>query len=75
MKYEKIKKYKDGKFRRITGVKRVAFEKMIEILKAAYAKKHKRRGRRSKLTITDTGFVGIGKLHRNFLIPLDLLRN
>jgi len=53
MKYEKIKKYKDEKFRRITGVKRVTFEKMIEILKAAYAKKHKRRGRHSKLTIED----------------------
>ena len=44
MKYEKIKKYKDEKYRRITGVKRKTFEKMVEILKTAYDKKHKRRG-------------------------------
>jgi len=53
MKYEKIKKYKDEKFRRITGVKRKTFEKMVEIMRAAYDGKHKRRGRHSKLTVED----------------------
>jgi transcription initiation factor TFIIIB Brf1 subunit/transcription initiation factor TFIIB len=53
MKYEKIKKYKDEKFRRITGVKRPTFERLLEILKAAYDKKHKKRGRHSKLTVED----------------------
>ncbi|MCI5890317.1 MAG: IS5/IS1182 family transposase, partial [Lachnospira sp.] len=31
MKYEIIKEYSDKKFRRITGVKRATFEKMLEI--------------------------------------------
>jgi hypothetical protein len=53
MKYEKIKTYKDEKFRRITGVKRTTFKKMIEILKTAYDKKHTKRGRHRKLTIED----------------------
>jgi transcription initiation factor TFIIIB Brf1 subunit/transcription initiation factor TFIIB len=53
MKYEKIKKYSEEKYRRISGVKRGTFEKMIEILKTAYDEKHKRRGRHTKLTIED----------------------
>jgi len=53
MKYETIKGYGEGKFRRITGVKRTTFAKMVEILKEAYAAKHKRRGRTPKLSIED----------------------
>jgi len=53
MKYETIKNYPDEKFRRITGVKRTTFSKMIEILQKAYAAKHKRRGRKPKLCIED----------------------
>ena len=51
MKYEKINEYDENKFRRITGVKRATFEKMVEILKKSYAEKHKRRGRKPKLSI------------------------
>lgn len=51
MKYENIKEYDEKQFRRITGVKRVTFNKMIEILKKSYAEKHKRRGRKPKLSI------------------------
>ena len=51
MKYEKINEYEKNKFRRITGVKRATFEKMVEILKKSYAEKHKRRGRKPKLSI------------------------
>ena len=40
MKYEKIANYSGTKFRRITGVKRRTFEKMVEILKEGYAKKN-----------------------------------
>lgn len=50
-KYEIIKKYNDIQFRRITGVKRSTFEKMVEILKKSYAEKHRRRGRKPKLSI------------------------
>ncbi|MBP9721811.1 MAG: IS5/IS1182 family transposase, partial [Gammaproteobacteria bacterium] len=32
MKYEAIKSIEDEKFRRLTGIKRTTFEKMIEIL-------------------------------------------
>ncbi len=51
MKYEIIENYDDEKFRRITGVKRTTFEKMIEILQKSYAEKHRRRGRKPKLSI------------------------
>ena len=53
MKYEKIAKYTNTKFRRITGVKRATFDKMVEILQKGYAEKHRRRGRRPKLSIED----------------------
>ena len=35
MKYEKMKKYKESQLRRIRGVKRETFEKMVEILSKA----------------------------------------
>lgn len=54
MKYEKIKNYKDEKFRRISGVKRITFIKMAGILKRAYAEKHKKGGRTPSLTIEDS---------------------
>ena len=53
MKYEKIAEYSNTKFRRITGVKRATFSKMVEILQKAYAEKHRRRGRTPKLSIED----------------------
>ncbi len=53
MKYEMIAKYSNTKFRRITGVKRATFQKMVGILQEAYAEKHRRRGRTPKLGIED----------------------
>ena len=53
MKYEKIADYSGTKFRKVTGVKRSTFEKMVEILKKGYASKHQRRGRHQKLSIED----------------------
>ncbi len=53
MKYEIIAEYSNPQFRRITGVKRATFEKMVEILQGAYAQKHQRRGRTPKLSIED----------------------
>ncbi len=49
--YEKTKKLNDRDFKQIVGVKRETFEVMTDILKKAYAKKHKKGGRNSKLTI------------------------
>ena len=51
MKYEIIKEYDEKQFRRITGIKRATFNQMIEILKKSYAEKHRRRGRKPKLSI------------------------
>ena len=53
MKYEKIAEYSNTKFRRITGVKRTTFDKMVEILRKGHAEKHRRRGRTPKLSIED----------------------
>ena len=53
MKYEMIATYPNSKFRRITGVKRTTFTKMVNILQDAYTIKHLRRGRKPKLCIED----------------------
>lgn len=49
--YEKTKKLNDRDSKQIVGVKRETFEIMTDILKKAYAKKHRKGGRNSKLTI------------------------
>lgn len=51
MKYESIKGIEDEKFRRLTGIKRSTFEKMIGILSDADQKKKAKGGRKSKLSI------------------------
>ena len=53
MKYEKLVEYSNTRFRRITGVKRAAFDKLVEILRKGYAEKPRRRGRTPKLSIED----------------------
>jgi hypothetical protein len=53
MKYEILQNYKEKEFRRITGVKRTTFSKMVDILQRAYTAKHLRRGRTPKLCIED----------------------
>lgn len=53
MKYEQIKKLEEEKFRRLTGVKRSTFEKMIGILGEADKKKKARGGRKNKLSLED----------------------
>jgi hypothetical protein len=53
MKYSRIQNMNDEGFRRLTGVKRKTFNRMIEILKEADAQKKKRGGRKNKLSIED----------------------
>jgi transposase len=53
MKYEQIKSLEDEKFRRLTGIKRTTFDKMIAILQEADLKKKKRGGRKNKLILED----------------------
>ncbi len=54
MKYESIKGLEEEKFRRLTGVKRATFEKMMGILSEADKKKKAKGGRKSKLTLEDS---------------------
>ena len=53
MKYQHLDQLSDKQFRRVTGVKRKTFEKMIEILAEEYAKKHAKGGRRNKLSLVE----------------------
>lgn len=53
MKYQKIKNLPDGQFRRVTGVKRTTFTRMVEILTEAQIKKKSKGGRPNKLYIED----------------------
>ena len=53
MKYDKIKNYKDEEFRRLSGVKRATFKKMIEILEDAEKKKKVRGGKPNSLALEE----------------------
>src|SRR3990167_6678212 len=53
MKYQKIKNLPDGQFRRVTGVKRTTFTKMVEILTEAQTKKKSKGCRPNKLYVED----------------------
>ncbi len=53
MKYDQIKEFTDEHFRRLTGVKKNTFKKMVEILREADLNKKARGGRKSKLSIED----------------------
>lgn len=52
-KYEKLKNYSPTQFRRLTGVQRETFEKMIEILKDAQNKGYRNSGRKGGLELED----------------------
>lgn len=51
MKYDQIKNLPEEQFRRLTGVKRTTFKKMIEILQEADQIKKIRGGRKNKLSL------------------------
>ena len=53
MKYENIREYTDEQFRRITGVKRGTFEKMLKILEPKHKEKLAKGGRKPKLTLEE----------------------
>ena len=53
MKYEQISKLEESRFRRLTGIKRTTFNKMIAILKEEDQKKKANGGRKNKLNIED----------------------
>ncbi|KAG6559645.1 hypothetical protein RHABOEDO_000277 [Candidatus Rhabdochlamydia oedothoracis] len=49
MKYDCLKDFKNEEFRRLTGVKRATFEKMVDILKEAESFKKRFGGRSHKI--------------------------
>jgi len=53
MRYDCLKEFKDEEFRRLTGVKRATFEKMVGILKQAEFSKKALGGRPNRLPIED----------------------
>ena len=53
MKYDQIKGLAEEEFRRLTGVKRTTFTRMIVILREADKKKKEKGGRNNKLCIED----------------------
>ncbi|KIC76337.1 hypothetical protein DB42_DW00010, partial [Neochlamydia sp. EPS4] len=53
MKFDKIEKLDDERFRRLTGVKRPTFDKMVQILQEADKAKKIKGGRKYKLSLED----------------------
>jgi hypothetical protein len=53
MKYETLKSYSNEQFRRITGVKRTTFEKMLEILRPKQREKLSKGGRKPTLALEE----------------------
>ena len=52
-KYERTEKLTEENFRRLTGVKRKTFKKMVEILKKAEEERRQKGGHESKLSIEE----------------------
>jgi len=59
MKYDQLKKIGEDKFRRLTGVKRSTFIRMLEILRHADKDKRLRGGRKNKLSLEDQLFLAL----------------
>jgi hypothetical protein len=53
MRYNQIEDLKDEKFRRLTGVKKLTFEQMLEIIRVSDKKKKAKGGRKNKLSLED----------------------
>jgi len=51
MQWENVQRLSDEEFRRLTGVKRTTFEKMLESLKESHRQKKSRGGRPNKLNV------------------------
>ena len=51
--YEQLSDLSEVQFRRLTGVKRKTFEKMVEILSNAHTQKKRLGGRPNKLNVDD----------------------
>jgi hypothetical protein len=75
MKYEKIKDYTQEEFRRLTGVKKPTFDKMVQILKDAERIKKARGGKSNKLSMEDRLLMALEYLREYrtyFHVALDM---
>jgi hypothetical protein len=63
VKFETLVGYCDEKFRRITGVTRVIFEKMLEILRCTFAHKHAQGGHKPKLPLEEQLLATLEHIH------------
>lgn len=52
-KYEELKNFPAKQFRRLTGVQRETFEKMVEILVKTQNERHRKAGRKGSLSIEE----------------------
>jgi hypothetical protein len=50
-KYEELKEFTEKQFKRLTGVQRKTFEKMVAILLEAQEKRYRKAGRKGNLSI------------------------
>ena len=69
--YEKAVKLKETDFKQIIGVKKETYKAMLEVLRKAYAEKHKRRGRHTKLPLEDQLFLSL-KYWRQYITQKEL---
>ena len=60
MKYDQIKELLEEQFRRLTGVKKATFQKMLGILREADEKKKAKGGRKSKLSVENQLLMALG---------------
>jgi len=65
MKYEYIKNYKNGQFYRITGVRRVTFDKMLEILQPVKTQLTAKGGPKPKMCLEDMLLATLEYLREN----------
>ena len=64
MKYEKIRDYREERFKSAVGVSKETFNAMVEVLREAYKKRHsKHNGRHRKLSIEDMLLAGMEYLY------------
>ena len=73
MLYEKIKNYSDKKFKRALGIPKALFEIFVETLSFSLDKKHKKGGRKPKLSVENI-LVMYLKYYRGYNRPVRKLK-
>ena len=69
--YEKAAELNEQDFKQIIGVTKETFRAMLDILRKAYAEKHRRRGRHTKLSLEDQLLMSL-KYWRQYITQKEL---